>query len=98
GRLALVGDAEPGDPMGIDTGQRLAQRAYDRDPDRLRVVLHLPGTGGDLGDLSVPAAPHNAPAVDQQHGRPRGPLVDGYDQILLSRHELASRARTLSPI
>src|SRR5439155_603805 len=81
GGLALVRDAErrhvarahPRAPA------RLAEHAQRDPPDLLRIVLDPPRLRVVLRELRV-GAPDDAPlAVDHEHGRTRGPLIDRDD-------------------
>ncbi len=81
-RLALVGDAEPGEVGGGDLrlGDRLAHRVHGRSPQILRVVLDPAGAGEMLRELELPDPHHTAFAVEHDGaGRGRA-LVDGEDE------------------
>src|SRR5439155_1612717 len=99
GGLALVRDAErrhvarayPRAPA------RLAEHAQRDPPDLVYIVLDPPRLRVVLRELRV-GAPDDAPlAVEHEHGRPRGPLIDRDDDghRLLAEEERAPASQAL---
>ena len=68
--------------LRVDAAERVAERARDRRPDRLGIVLDLARARVDLRELAVAAPADGASRVDHQHGGPGGPLVDRENQVL----------------
>ncbi len=84
GGLALVGDADGGDPARGGAGrlEQLPHGAAHRVPDLLGVVLDPAGTGVVLGEIDGLLAVHSEVVPDQQGGAAGGSLVDGENEIV----------------
>ena len=81
GGLPLVGDADGGDPLGVDVGgaHGLRQGPLLRGPDVQRVVLHPAGLGVDLAE-GVLGPGDDLPRLVEQNGPGTGgALVQGDD-------------------
>src|SRR5262249_13642598 len=86
GRLALVRDPERRHVAATHAGSPagLTEDAQGDLPDLLRVVLYPTWTRVVLLELRVAAADNPSTAIEHEHGRTRGPLIDGDD----ARHGL----------
>ena len=76
-RLALIGDADRGDPPCADVLERRASHCEHRLPDLLRVVLHLARSGIDLGERDLRGCARPSLIVEDNGAGARRPLIDG---------------------
>ena len=81
GGLPLVGDAQGGDPLGVDVGgaHDLRQGPLLRGPDFQRIVLHPAGLGVDLAEGVLGAGDDLPGPVEQDGPGAGGSLVQGSD-------------------
>ena len=96
GGLALIGDADGREVGGGDAGfgEHVPRRLQLRGPDRLRIVLDMPGAGEDLRELLLGLCDHPSAAIEDDAAARGRALIEGEDEAAHARTSAGSERPT----